>query len=152
MSELFGQLYLAQRESDRDELFCHELLSYPPSLSECGKIYYPSSKASLLPCLIETYLPLWRKFSSSQDEVFSHRPPLAPPGAVVYLSPTLGGGGEVGRVSRLFVFYTHRSSYPPFSSLRVAFGFRARFGFCPQLFDPSQPLCFQRLWAFGSGR
>ena len=53
MSELFGQLYLAQRESDRDELFCHELLSYPPSLSECGKIYYPSSKASLLPCLIE---------------------------------------------------------------------------------------------------
>ena len=27
MSALFGQLYLAQRESDSDELFCHELIS-----------------------------------------------------------------------------------------------------------------------------
>ena len=39
--ELFGQLYLSHRESDRDEFFTHETVPFPPSLTDNGKMYFP---------------------------------------------------------------------------------------------------------------
>ena len=50
---LFAQLYIAMqnRESDLEEFFSHEMLSYPPSLSEFGNLRLPTAKSDLLACL-----------------------------------------------------------------------------------------------------
>ena len=48
--EIFGQLYLSHRESDRDEFFTHEAGPFPQSLSENGKMHFPASKSDLLKC------------------------------------------------------------------------------------------------------
>lgn len=50
---LFAQLYIAMqnRESDLEEFFKHEVQSYPPSISEFGKLRLPTSKSDLLACL-----------------------------------------------------------------------------------------------------
>ncbi|GFS18353.1 hypothetical protein ElyMa_001520000 [Elysia marginata] len=50
---LFGQLYVAMqsRDSDIDEFFAHEIQSYPPSLSNLGKLRLSSNKSDLLDCL-----------------------------------------------------------------------------------------------------
>ena len=48
--ELFAQLYLSHRETDRDEFFSHESGPFPPSITENGKMYFSPSKADLLKC------------------------------------------------------------------------------------------------------
>ena len=50
---LFGQLYISMqnRESDLDDFFAHESPSFPPSLSEFGKLYLPGNKSDLLQCI-----------------------------------------------------------------------------------------------------
>ena len=49
---LFGQLFIAMqsRDSDLDEFFSHEIQSYPPSLSNLGKLRLTSNKSDLLDC------------------------------------------------------------------------------------------------------
>ena len=51
--EIFGQLYLSHRETDREEFFCHEAGPFPQSLSEHGKMHFASAKSDLLHCLIK---------------------------------------------------------------------------------------------------
>ena len=51
--ELFGQFYVSMqnRESDLNDFFAHEIQSFPPSLSDFGKLRLPSAKSELLDCL-----------------------------------------------------------------------------------------------------
>ena len=42
---------MQSRSSDLDEFFSHEVQSYPPSLSDFGKLHLPSNKSDLLKCL-----------------------------------------------------------------------------------------------------
>ena len=44
---LFGQLYVSMqtRDSDLAEFFAHEIQSFPPSLSDFGKLHLPSTKS-----------------------------------------------------------------------------------------------------------
>lgn len=53
---LFGQLYVAtqSRDGDLDEFFAHEIQSFPPSLSDFGKLHLPSKKSDLLEQLCRT--------------------------------------------------------------------------------------------------
>ena len=39
------------RDSDLAELFAHEIQSFPPSLSDFGKLHLPSTKSDLLRCI-----------------------------------------------------------------------------------------------------
>ena len=50
---LFGQLYISMqsRERDLEEFFLHEVQSFPPSVSEFGKLYLPGTKSELMKCL-----------------------------------------------------------------------------------------------------
>ena len=50
---LFGQLYVSMqtRDSDLAEFFAHEIQSFPPSLSDFGKLHLPSTKSDLLRCI-----------------------------------------------------------------------------------------------------
>jgi len=50
---LFAQLYVAlqSRDGDMGEFFSHEVQSFPPALSEFGKLRLPSAKSDLLKCL-----------------------------------------------------------------------------------------------------
>ena len=50
---LFGQLYISMqnRESDLAEFFAHEIQSFPPSLSDFGKLHLPNTKSGLVQCL-----------------------------------------------------------------------------------------------------
>ena len=50
---LFGQLYISMqsRDGDLEEFFAHEIQSFPPSLSDLGKLHLPSTKSDLLKCL-----------------------------------------------------------------------------------------------------
>ena len=50
---LFGQLYVSMQSRDGDlkEFFAHEIQSFPPSLSDLGKLYLPSTKSDLLKCI-----------------------------------------------------------------------------------------------------
>ena len=50
---LFGQLYISMqsRDSDLKEFFAHEIQSFPPSLSDFGKLHLPSTKSELLKCI-----------------------------------------------------------------------------------------------------
>ena len=50
---LFGQLYISMQNRDGDltKFFAHEIQSFPPSLSDFGKLNLPSSKSDLLGCL-----------------------------------------------------------------------------------------------------
>lgn len=50
---LFAQLYIAlqNRDGNMTEFFCHEVQSFPPSLSEDGNLRLPSAKSDLLKCL-----------------------------------------------------------------------------------------------------
>lgn len=54
---LFGQLYVSMqnRQSDLLEFFSHEVQSFPPSLSDFGKLHLPGSKSDLLKCLKESH-------------------------------------------------------------------------------------------------
>ena len=47
---LFGQLYIStqSRDGDLKEFFSHEIQSFPPSLSDYGKLHLPSTKSELL--------------------------------------------------------------------------------------------------------
>jgi len=49
---LFGQLYISMhnRDADLDEFFAHEIQSFPPSLSDFGKLHLPRMKPDLLQC------------------------------------------------------------------------------------------------------
>ncbi|KAI0241548.1 hypothetical protein LSAT2_023844 [Lamellibrachia satsuma] len=51
--ELFGQLYVTMQSRDGDlrEFFAHEIQSFPPSLSDVGKLHLPSTKSELLTCI-----------------------------------------------------------------------------------------------------
>lgn len=42
---------MQNRESDLDDFFAHESQSFPPSLSEFGKLYLPGNKSDLLQCI-----------------------------------------------------------------------------------------------------
>ena len=50
---LFGQLYISlqNRDCDLAEFFAHEIQSFPPSLSDFGKLHLPSTKSDLLQCI-----------------------------------------------------------------------------------------------------
>ena len=50
---LFGQLYISMQSRDGDlkEFFAHEIQSFPPSLSDFGKLHLPSTKSDILKCL-----------------------------------------------------------------------------------------------------
>jgi len=50
---LFSQLYISMqsREGDLKEFFAHEIQSFPPSLSDLGKLYLPGSKSEILNCI-----------------------------------------------------------------------------------------------------
>ena len=50
---LFGQLYVAMqsRDGNLEEFFAHEIQSFPPSLSDYGKLHLPSKKSDLLECI-----------------------------------------------------------------------------------------------------
>ena len=50
---LFGQLYVSiqSRDGDLAEFFAHDIQSFPPSLSDFGKLHLPSTKSDLLGCL-----------------------------------------------------------------------------------------------------
>ena len=52
---LFGQLYISlqNRDGDISEFFAHEVQSYPPSLSEFGKLNLSGTKSQLLQCIEE---------------------------------------------------------------------------------------------------
>ena len=58
---LFGQLYISMqsREGDLEEFFSHEVQSFPPSLSEFGKLYLPGTKSELMKCLepVHEFMP-----------------------------------------------------------------------------------------------
>ena len=56
---LFGQLYISMqnRQSDIQDFFEHEVQSFPPSLSDFGKLHLPSAKSDLLKCLEQPDLP-----------------------------------------------------------------------------------------------
>lgn len=48
---------LHNRENDLEEFFGHEIQSYPPSLSDFGKIHLSAAKSDLLKCLKQPDLP-----------------------------------------------------------------------------------------------
>ncbi len=50
---LFGQLYISMQNRDGDlkEFFSHEIQSFPPSLSDFGKLHLPNTKSELLKCI-----------------------------------------------------------------------------------------------------
>ncbi len=50
---LFSQLYISMqsREGDLKEFFAHEIQSFPPSLSDLGKLYLPGTKSDMLNCI-----------------------------------------------------------------------------------------------------
>ena len=52
---LFGQLYISlqNRDGDISEFFAHDVQSYPPSLSEFGKLNLSGTKCHLLQCIEE---------------------------------------------------------------------------------------------------
>ena len=52
---LFAQLYIAMQNRDADlgEFFCHEVQSFPPSLSEFGNLRLPSNKSELVKCIVQ---------------------------------------------------------------------------------------------------
>ena len=50
--QLFGRLYLSHREPDKEDFFKHEIQSFPASLSDCGKIHFPTAKSSLLESIL----------------------------------------------------------------------------------------------------
>ena len=52
---LFGQLYISlqNRDGDINEFFAHKVQSYPPSLSDFGKLNLPGTKSQLLQCIEE---------------------------------------------------------------------------------------------------
>ena len=102
------------------------LLVWVDHSAPCLVGYHPPKRRSLRKT--ETYLPVGRDVSSSEDESFSLHPPLASALGPWSISLLPLVGGEVGRDGQLFVFYTHRSPYSPFSSPRVAFGTRVRAG------------------------
>ena len=54
---LFGQLYISMqsRDGDLEELFAHEIQSFPPSLSDLGKLHLPNTKSDLLNVLSSLY-------------------------------------------------------------------------------------------------
>ena len=56
---LFGQLYISMqsRDGDLEEFFAHEIQSFPPSLSDLGKLHLPNTKSDLLKCLEQPVLP-----------------------------------------------------------------------------------------------
>ncbi|KAK3889182.1 hypothetical protein Pcinc_006754 [Petrolisthes cinctipes] len=51
--ELFGQLYISiqNREGDLAEVFAHEIQSFPPSLSDFGKLHLANKNSDLLQCI-----------------------------------------------------------------------------------------------------
>ena len=50
---LFGQLYVSMQSQDGDlkKFFAYEIQCFPPSLSDLGKLYLPSTKSDLLKCI-----------------------------------------------------------------------------------------------------
>ncbi|CAM1331975.1 Uncharacterised protein r2_g4082 [Pycnogonum litorale] len=52
---LFGQVYISlqNRDGDINEYFAHDVQSYPPSLSDFGKLNLPGTKSQLLQCIEE---------------------------------------------------------------------------------------------------
>uniref|UniRef100_UPI00358E5A52 uncharacterized protein n=1 Tax=Myxine glutinosa TaxID=7769 RepID=UPI00358E5A52 len=52
---LFEQLYISlqNRDGDINDFFAHEVQSYPPSLSDFGKLNLPGTKSQLLQCIEE---------------------------------------------------------------------------------------------------
>ena len=52
-AELFGKLFviLQNRDCDMMDLFSHEIQSYPPSLSDAGKLNLPKNKSDIINCI-----------------------------------------------------------------------------------------------------
>ena len=50
---LCGQLYISMQRHDGDlnEFFAHEIQSFPPPLSDLGKLYIPNTKSDLPKCM-----------------------------------------------------------------------------------------------------
>ena len=98
LQALFDQLYVSMqnRDSDLDEFFAHEIQSFPPSLSDFGKLHLPSSKSDLLKCLEQREQP--EPPSSYDCKVLD--------GAVIInFLPTAGVGSFNEYADRIFVPY-----------------------------------------------
>ena len=56
---LVGQLYISMQSRDADlkEFFAHEIQSFPPSLSDFGKLHLPNTKSDILKCLEQAEPP-----------------------------------------------------------------------------------------------
>ena len=50
---LFGQLYISMQSRDGDlkEFFAHKIQSFPPALSDLGKLHLSNTKSDLLNCI-----------------------------------------------------------------------------------------------------
>ena len=61
----FAQLYIAMqsRESDLEEFFLHEIQSFPPFMSEFGKLCFPTVKSDLQ-CLPDVQQPQTRRLQN----------------------------------------------------------------------------------------
>jgi len=106
------------------------LLVWVDHSAPCLVGYHPPKRRSLRKT--ETYLPVGRDVSSSEDESFN--PPSSPGirlGAVVYLSPTLGGGGGRPGWSAFRILYSSLALLPLFFPARRVWHSRSR-RFCPQ--------------------
>ncbi len=96
---LFGQLYISMQNRDNDlkEFFAHEIQSFPPSLSDFGKLHLPNTKSDILKCL-------------DQDEQPEQPPSLCGcivlDGAViVHLLPTVEAGNFNEYADKNFIPY-----------------------------------------------
>ena len=80
---LFGQLYIAtqSRDGNLKEFFAHEVQSFPPSISDFGKLHLPSAKSDLLQCLEQ---PLQQEPPTNFDSI------VLDGAVVVHLLPTDG--------------------------------------------------------------
>ena len=76
---LFGQLYISMRSRDGDlkEFFAHEIQSFPPFLSDFGKLHLPNTKSDMLKCLDQAEQPEPPSSMTAQYWMCCYCPPIA---------------------------------------------------------------------------
>ena len=87
---------MQSRDGDLKEFFAHEIQSFPPSLSDFGKLHLPSTKSELLTCIGQP----------EQNEPPSTYDCKVPGGAViVHCLPTAGISTFNGHEDNVFLLY-----------------------------------------------
>ena len=95
---LFGQLYISMQSRDGNlkEFFSHEIQSFPPSLSDYGRLHLPSSKSELLKCIP----------SSTQLEPLSfYDCRILDGAAIVHFLPIVGAATFSDYATNIFIPY-----------------------------------------------